>query len=37
VRSGKAVDLCRSLGLAHDTHMGGGIGAWMAHGFAVSR
>lgn len=34
-RSAKAVELCQSLGLPHDTHVGGGIGAWRAHGLPV--
>lgn len=36
-RSAQAIGLCRSLGLAHDTHMSGGISAWRAHGFPLVR
>lgn len=34
-RSAKAVELCQKLGLPHDTHVPGGIGAWRAHGLPV--
>lgn len=34
-RSAKAVELCGKLGLPHDSHMAGGIGAWRAHGLPV--
>ena len=37
VRSAKAVALCRQFGLAHDTHMGGGIAAWERDGLPVER
>ena len=33
----QAIALCRSLGLPHDTHMGGGLSAWKAHGLPVTR
>ena len=36
-RSAQAVALCRSLGLGHDTHLGGGISAWKAQGLPMSR
>lgn len=36
-RSGRAVELCRRLGLPHDTHVGGGISAWKAAGLPVTR
>ncbi|WP_407050281.1 rhodanese-like domain-containing protein [Methyloraptor flagellatus] len=36
-RSGRAVDLCRKLGLPHETHVGGGISAWKAEGLPVER
>ena len=34
-RSARAVDLARQLGLAHDTHVAGGISAWRAAGLPV--
>ena len=34
-RSAKAIELCQKLGLPHDTHVPGGIGAWRAHGLPV--
>lgn len=34
-RSAKAVELCGQLGLPHHTHVGGGIGAWRAHGLPI--
>jgi rhodanese-related sulfurtransferase len=34
-RSAKAVELCQKMGLPHDTHVPGGIGAWRAHGLPV--
>jgi rhodanese-related sulfurtransferase len=36
-RSAQAVALCRSLGLGHDTHLGGGISAWRARGLPLLR
>ncbi|WP_181702119.1 rhodanese-like domain-containing protein [Chthonobacter albigriseus] len=36
-RSGQAVALAKALGLPHDTHMAGGISAWRAHGFPLTR
>ncbi|TBW38241.1 rhodanese-like domain-containing protein [Siculibacillus lacustris] len=36
-RSAKAIELARSLGLPHGAHVGGGIGAWRAHGLPVER
>ena len=36
-RSARAVDLARQLGLAHDTHVAGGISAWRAAGLPVER
>ena len=36
-RSAQAVSVCRSLGLDHDTHMGGGIIGWMAGGHPLQR
>lgn len=36
-RSAQAVAACRAMGLAHDTHMGGGLSAWRAHGFPLVR
>ncbi|MEJ1159533.1 rhodanese-like domain-containing protein [Prosthecomicrobium sp. N25] len=36
-RSGRALALCKDLGLAHDTHMAGGISAWRAQGLPVTR
>ena len=36
-RSAQAVALCRSMGLPHDTHMGGGLSAWKAHGLPLTR
>lgn len=36
-RSARALALCRSLGLAHDQHMEGGIEAWRAAGYPVTR
>jgi len=36
-RSAQAVALCRSMGLPHDTHMGGGLSAWKAHGLPTTR
>jgi phage shock protein E len=36
-RSGQAVALCRTLGLAHVTHMAGGIAAWRADGLPLTR
>jgi len=34
-RSAQAVQFAKRLGLPHDTHMGGGIGAWRMHGLPV--
>lgn len=34
-RSAQAVQICQKLGLPHDSHMGGGIGAWRMHGLPV--
>ncbi len=34
-RSAKAVEICNKLGLPHDTHIPGGIGAWRMHGLPV--
>lgn len=36
-RSAKAVSLCRALGKPHDTHVAGGLSAWMASGLPVKR
>ena len=36
-RSAQAVALCRKLGLPHDRHVGGGIGAWAGAGLPVER
>lgn len=36
-RSKSAIGLCRQLGLAHETHMAGGITAWRAAGHPVTR
>jgi rhodanese-related sulfurtransferase len=36
-RSAQAVALCQSMGLGVDSHMAGGLTAWMAHGLPVSR
>ncbi len=36
-RSAQAVALCRSLGLPHRTHLGGGITLWKARGLPVVR
>lgn len=36
-RSAKAVAACQKAGLSHDTHMKGGIQAWIAAGLAVER
>lgn len=36
-RSAQAVNLCRSLGLPHDTHMAGGLSVWRAHGLPLTR
>lgn len=36
-RSKTALDLCSRMGLAVDTHMGGGINAWKAAGLSVER
>ncbi|SON54779.1 putative adenylyltransferase/sulfurtransferase MoeZ [Hartmannibacter diazotrophicus] len=36
-RSAKALSLCRKRGLGHDTHMAGGINAWLAHGLPLER
>jgi rhodanese-related sulfurtransferase len=33
-RSGRALDICRRLGLAIDTHISGGIMAWRSAGLA---
>jgi rhodanese-related sulfurtransferase len=33
MRSGRALDACRKLGLPIDTHMAGGIAAWRSAGF----
>jgi rhodanese-related sulfurtransferase len=37
MRSARAVTLCKRLGLAHDTHMGGGIAAWAREGLPIER
>ena len=34
-RSASAVELCRSLGKPHDTHVGGGLAAWRLAGLPV--
>jgi len=34
-RSAKAVEVCQKMGLPHDSHMGGGIGAWRMHGLPI--
>lgn len=34
-RSAKAVEYCQKAGLPHDSHMGGGIGAWRMHGLPI--
>jgi rhodanese-related sulfurtransferase len=34
-RSSKAVEICQKMGLPHDSHMGGGIGAWRMHGLPI--
>ena len=34
-RSARAVDLCQKMGLPHDSHMAGGIGAWRMHGLPI--
>lgn len=34
-RSAKAIEICRKLGLPHDSHIPGGIGAWRAHGLPI--
>ena len=34
-RSAQAVQIAQKLGLPHDTHVPGGIGAWRAHGLPV--
>lgn len=34
-RSARAVEICHQMGLPHDSHMGGGIGAWRMHGLPV--
>lgn len=36
-RSATAVATCRKLGLPHDTHMAGGIKAWVASGLPITR
>jgi rhodanese-related sulfurtransferase len=36
-RSAKAVEIARSLGLAHIRHMGGGISAWNQAGYEIER
>ncbi|ODN70891.1 rhodanese-like domain-containing protein [Methylobrevis pamukkalensis] len=36
-RSAKAVGLAAALGLPHDSHMDGGLGAWHQAGFPVDR
>lgn len=36
-RSAQAVNLCRALGLPHDTHMAGGLSVWRAHGLPLTR
>lgn len=36
-RSAKAVAISRKLGLPHDTHVAGGIKAWIAAGLPVTR
>jgi rhodanese-related sulfurtransferase len=36
-RSARAIAVCRGLGLSHDTHMAGGISAWLAEGRPVVR
>jgi len=35
-RSAQAVALCRSMGLPHERHMGGGLSAWKAQGLPVT-
>ena len=34
-RSAKAVEFCQKMGLPHDSHIGGGIGAWRLHGLPI--
>lgn len=34
-RSGRAIDICKRLGMPCDMHMAGGIAAWMASGLPV--
>ncbi len=36
-RSGMALDKCRAIEAAADTHLAGGFGAWKAAGLAVER
>lgn len=36
-RSATAVDLCLRAGIAHDTHMAGGLMAWKMHGLPTLR
>ena len=36
-RSGMALDNCRAAGVAVDTHLAGGFGAWKAAGLPVAR
>jgi rhodanese-related sulfurtransferase len=36
-RSARAIELCRRLGMPHDTHMQGGLVAWGASGLPVQR
>lgn len=36
-RSAQAIAICRSRGLAADTHMAGGLSAWRAHGLPLVR
>ncbi|NOT71533.1 MAG: rhodanese-like domain-containing protein [Hyphomicrobium sp.] len=36
-RSARAIGLCKSLGLPHQTHIAGGITAWKAAGLPVEK
>ena len=36
-RSAKAVAICQAAGLAHDSHLAGGITAWRAAGLPVEK
>ena len=35
-RSSQAIAIAKALGQSHDTHLGGGIGAWRAQNFPVA-